>query len=76
MAKQSASDRRRRLLAGCCPVHGMGMGQVELWKQNGVVGYLVECFRKDCQVQAIQERIDAPLQLTPRFRHLLAPTAA
>lgn len=77
MAKQSASERRRRLLAGCCPVHGMGMGQVGLWSQNGVVvGYLVECCRKDCDVQAIQERIDGPLQLAPKYRHLLAPTAA
>ncbi|MNR56650.1 hypothetical protein D3C85_1772630 [compost metagenome] len=76
MAKQSASVPHSRLLAGCCPVHGMGMGQVGVWRQNGVEGYLVECFRKDCQVQAIQERIDGPLQLTPRFRHLLAPAAA
>jgi hypothetical protein len=76
VAKQSASDRRRRLLAGCCPVHGMGMGQVGVWSQNGVKGSLVECFRKDCQVQAIQERNDGPLQLTPRYRHLMAPIAA
>jgi hypothetical protein len=74
MARHSASDR---LMAGCCPIHGMGMGQVGLWRQKGrVAGYLVECFRQDCEVQAIQEQIEGPLRLTPRFRHLLAPTAA
>jgi hypothetical protein len=76
MAKQSASDRRRRFLAGCCPIHGMGMGQVGLWRQKGqVVGYLVGCCRSDCEVQAIQEQADGPLRLTPRFRYLVEPAA-
>lgn len=75
MAKQSVKHRTKRVHAGCCPVHGMGMGQVGLWRENGAVGYLLECFRSDCQVQAIQAKIGGQLQLTPKFRYLLAPAA-
>lgn len=31
MAKQTRRDRERRLEEGCCPIHGLGMGQVDGW---------------------------------------------
>jgi hypothetical protein len=31
MAKQTVADRQKRLDEGCCPIHGLGMGQVDVW---------------------------------------------
>lgn len=31
MAKQTVADRQRRLDEGCCPIHGLGMGQIDVW---------------------------------------------
>lgn len=74
MGKQTATDRHKRVQDRRCPIHGMEMGQVGLWRKKRTFVYLVECLRRDCQVQAIQNHIDGPIQLTPKWRHLLAPT--
>jgi hypothetical protein len=31
MAKQTVADRQARLDEGCCPIHGLDMGQVDVW---------------------------------------------
>ncbi len=79
--KQSLEDRRRRLEQGCCPVHGLDMGQVDKvveereggwWRE---VASIVECPRKGCGVRATQVLHDDPAVLLPEWMHLLGPEA-
>lgn len=69
MAKQSAHDRRSRLLKGNCPIHGLPMTQVGNCKD----GAIVECSRKDCNIQGIQYLPSMEVHLTNKFCHLLGP---
>ena len=59
MARQSREDRLRRLNTGCCPVHGVGMGQVDGWYYpEGEEPYtIVGCARKDCGITARESRV-------------------
>lgn len=47
-ARQDDLARQRRLREGRCPTHGLTMGQVGLWEENGEGGPVVECPRRDC----------------------------
>jgi hypothetical protein len=72
-ARQSAEDRQQRLLKGACPVHGNGMTQVNVLKVDGRVVDLVECDRRACPIQGIQERPGGKIRLLPQYAALLAP---
>lgn len=54
MAKQSREERLRRLDSGCCPVHGIGLTQVDGWYYpEGEEPYTIEgCPRNDCSITA------------------------
>lgn len=72
-ARQSADDRYQRLLKGACPVHGNGMSPVNVLKLDGRVVNLVECDRRACPIQGIQERPDGKIRLLPQYAALLTP---
>lgn len=69
MAKQSARDRRRRLLNGNCPIHGLVMTQVD----NCSEGSVVECSRHDCNIRGIQILPELEVHLVSKFSYLLGP---
>src|SRR5437660_11601375 len=77
-AKQSATDRLRRLQDRRCPIHGMNMlsdnGPCE---QDGIRFWVVHCLRRDCSLKMISydEFGAGPWDLPPQFSHLLAPYA-
>lgn len=50
-ARQDEVTRRRRLREGRCPTHGLSMGQVGVWEENGEAGPVVACPRRDCEFQ-------------------------
>ncbi|WP_274644348.1 hypothetical protein [Pseudomonas serbica] len=70
-ARQSVEDRRLRLLKGACPVHGNGMSQVNVLKVDGRIVNLVECDRRACPIQGIQEHSDGKIRLLPQYAGLL-----
>jgi hypothetical protein len=74
MAKQTHADRVRRLEDGCCPVHGIGMPQVDNVEVEGQHRYLVRCPRKDCGIQGTAAAHDGPVTLTQEHLRLLFET--
>lgn len=74
MSKQTAKDRAQRLRDGCCPIHGLPMGQEGNDVIDGRHAYIVGCPRKDCDVRASQFAIDGEATLLPGHAHLLGPT--
>lgn len=72
MANQSLEDRRKRLEALACPIHGTGMLPVG---QPSIDGYgrhfvVVECPRHDCDVQAREYSDGGAVVLEPDHAHL------
>lgn len=76
--RQSPEDRIKRLKKGCCPIHGMFMGQISCWEKrvggelDGELVTTVECERKACGIKAYAVDIDGPYELFPEFKHLLS----
>ena len=64
---QSEAAQNARLDRGCCPIHGIGMGQIAGWWHplDGPSFTLVACGRKDCDVickaSGPEEIMSAPL---------------
>lgn len=67
MAKQSAADRIKRLESGRCPVHGIGMSQVDLWDGKAIV----KCDRRDCDIKGVERHPDPKVTLLPNWQHLI-----
>ena len=75
MANQSATDRAKRLANGCCPIHGIPMGQVGLTELvNDSQLFIAECTRKDCNIQGTTAAPYGSLKLTSEHQHLLGPS--
>lgn len=77
MAKQSLDDQEQRLTKGCCPIHGGGMGQADRHYRilGGRTFTIVECMRRDCDIQAVAWSIDGPWDLLPTTdERVLIPT--
>jgi len=78
MAKQSKQDRLIRLSDGRCPIHGVGMSQIDLEHVLLPCGhyepkrYIVECTRNDCNIRAYEEKPFKDAILFPEFQHLIA----
>ncbi len=76
--RQSAADRYRRLMEGCCPVHGIPMDQVDGWSErlggalDGAQVTIVACPRRDCGIRAYAASYDGPWELLPAYQELLA----
>lgn len=53
MADQSELTRRRRLMRGCCPTHGIGLTQTDVRRDDsGIpIGDVVACPRRDCDFE-------------------------
>ena len=71
MAKQSRDDRLKRLMAGLCPVHGVGMSQVD---QIGAQT-IVACDRSDCDIAGVEHHPSRRVTLLPRCEALLLGAA-
>jgi len=73
MRKQSRDDRLKRLKEGCCPIHGIVMGQVDI--SDDRITFIMECPRRDCNIRTFE--IDAEdgsiesIALLPEFKYLL-----
>lgn len=52
---QSIDVQRKRLSEGCCPIHGLGMSQIDGWyyPKDGRGFTVVACSRRDCQLAAL-----------------------
>ena len=77
MAKQSSSDRLRRLSQGRCPIHGRLLSQASEWftdEETGEPYTFVECAQ--CRaVMAFERQAFGPAILLPEYHHLVSPTA-
>jgi hypothetical protein len=65
---QTDAARAERLSQCCCPVHGLGMGQLDGWYHplDGTPDYtVVGCPRRDCDVRAKATSYDGPAELIP-----------
>jgi hypothetical protein len=73
MRKQSSDDRLKRLKEGCCPVHGLVMGQAGLSDDRST--FIMECPRRDCNIQTFEEDAEdgsiVSIKLLPEFEYLL-----
>lgn len=71
--KQRSEDRKSRLGKGCCPVHGLWMGQIDRWyeQKHGKPFTYVGCPRRACKIRAKAYDIDGPWELEPEFLALL-----
>jgi len=73
MRKQSRDDRLKRLKESRCPIHGIAMGQVDIFDDR--ITFIMECPRKDCNIRAFE--IDAEdgsivsITLLSEFKYLL-----
>lgn len=70
MARQTAQDRARRLEQGRCPIHGIDMPQVGL--NTCGPGFVVECPRKDCNIQGKSLEPSGPVDLLAEFEGVIA----
>lgn len=54
-ARQDDMARRRRMLRGCCPTHGIGLVQtgVDVDDKTEETLPVVECPRQDCDFKAV-----------------------
>ena len=77
MAKQSPSDRLKRLAEGRCPIHGRLMTQASEWFTDDETGQpytFVECAH--CRaVLAYEHQAFGPAILLPAYQHLIAQSA-
>jgi hypothetical protein len=73
-AQLTAKDRARRLGDGCCPIHGLSMGQIGNDVIDGQHVFVVACPRKDCDVQATETEPYGVATLRPAWAHLVEPT--
>lgn len=71
MAKQSRTDRLRRLAAGLCPVHGVGMSQVNQIGSRTIVA----CDRSDCEISGVEHYPSRKITLLPGYEALLSEAA-
>ncbi len=64
-AKQSVADQAKRLNGGRCPVHGLGMGQVDRYYEtdDGQPFTIVGCPRRDCGIRAKAYGLNGPWEL-------------
>jgi hypothetical protein len=71
--KQSVDDRLKRLREGKCPVHGIGMGQVDSWyyPPNARPYTIAECPRKDCGIRVKAYEAHKNYELLPAWAHLV-----
>ena len=69
MAKQSRDDRMQRLSKGCCPIHGIGMTQIDIL--NDKKTFVISCPRDDCDIVATTVEHDGNAVLTSQFEYLL-----
>lgn len=56
--------RQDRIDRGCCPIHGIPMGQIDSWyyPDDAPPYTIVGCPRRDCRVRASAQSIDGPWQ--------------
>jgi hypothetical protein len=72
---QLVAARRERLAKGCCPLHGLGMSQVDGWyyPMHERPYTIVGCPYPQCEVQAKAFSIDGEWELLPQCAHLVRP---
>lgn len=70
-AKQSIQDRKERLLSGRCPVHGLDMTQVGRTGKDEDGAMVVQCSRRDCQIQGRSKSYRGPVELEKNWDYLL-----
>ncbi len=74
MAKQSREDRLRRLNRGGCPIHGIPMGQVDVWYESPKGDYtIVACPRGDCNIKA-KMYLNEQCELLSQFSNIIEDT--
>ncbi len=56
--------RQDRIDRGCCPIHGIPMGQIDTWyyPDDAPPYTIVGCPRRDCRVRAAAQSPDGPFQ--------------
>lgn len=75
--KQSLVDRIKPIDEGRCPIHRLYMPQVGRWEEqiggaiDGAQVTIVECPRKDYNIQAKAVGPDGPWELLPEWINLL-----
>lgn len=69
MVKQISADRLKRLSKGCCPVHGIGMTQIDIKDDRKT--FVISCPRDDCNIVATTVEHDGNAVLMPEFLYLL-----
>lgn len=71
--KQSLIDRINRFNQGCCPIHGLGMGQIDGWyyPENEKPFTIVGCPRRDCKAQVKAYDVSGPWEMMPECVYLL-----
>jgi hypothetical protein len=75
MAKQSISDRLKRLADGRCPIHGRHLTQASEWlvdEETGQPYTFVECALCHAVI-AYEHTAFGSATLLPEYNHLIAP---
>jgi len=78
--RQSAADRQKRLDEGRCPIHGIGLCQIDSWYEEadwpkrrtlGKHYTLVTDGRNDCPLVIKAYDSDGPWEVLPEWEHIL-----
>lgn len=75
--KQSAKDRELRLSEGRCPIHGGGLGQIDLdwiklpsghWEAHRSTA---QCNRKDCNIKVYYNDKNDTWEIFEEFKNIM-----